>query len=342
MNLHNKENREILKEKILQSKEARNTVSFYNYYQLKNPAFVRDYLFIEFEKLGVLGRIYVAHEGTNAQASVPQKRWDDFVAFMNSISFLEGLRLNTAVENDDKSFFKLIVRLKEKIVADGLNDSTFDVTDKGTHLNAAAFNELTSDPETILVDMRNHYESEVGHFEGAWCPDVDTFREQLPLVVDELADKKDKNIVMYCTGGIRCEKASAWLKHNGFGNVYQLEGGILKYARDAKAEGLPIKFRGKNFVFDERLGERINGEVIAQCHQCGKPADVHTNCKNKACNLLFIQCEECAEKMEGTCSTKCQDIIHLPEEEQAALRKNTDSGVRIFSKGRFDDLSIGR
>jgi len=342
MNLHNKESREVLKEKILHAKEARNTISFYTYYQLKNPAFVRDYLFIEFEKLGILGRIYVAHEGINAQASVPQGLWDDFVAFMNSISFLEGLRLNTAVENDDKSFFKLIVRLKEKIVADGLNDSSFDVTDKGTHLSAAAFNELTSKPETILVDMRNHYESEVGHFEGAWCPDVDTFREQLPLVVNALSDKKDKHIVMYCTGGIRCEKASAWLKHNGFGNVYQLEGGIIKYARDAKEQGLDIKFRGKNFVFDERLGEQINGEIIAHCHQCGKPADTHVNCKNKACNLLFIQCEECADTMEGTCSVDCQDIIHLPEETQAELRKNIDSGVRIFSKGRFDMLSTGR
>ncbi|HCS20275.1 MAG TPA: hypothetical protein DIW47_06885 [Bacteroidetes bacterium] len=335
MKLYNKENREVLKERILHSEEKRNTVSFYNYYQLKNPAFVRDYLFIEFDKLGVLGRIYVAHEGINAQASVPQQNWDAFVSFMDSVDFLHGLRLNTAVENDDRSFFKLIVRLKDKIVADGLNDATFDVTDKGTHLSAEAFNAITENPETILVDMRNHYESEVGHFEGAWCPDVDTFREQLPLVVNELADKKDKPVVMYCTGGIRCEKASAWLKHNGFKDVYQLEGGIIKYARDAKAQGLPIKFRGKNFVFDERLGERINEEIIAHCHQCGEPADTHVNCANKACNLLFIQCKACGEKTEITCSPECHAIVQLPEEEQVILRKNRDPGIRIFSKGRF-------
>lgn len=335
MKLHNKVNREVLREQILHSNEPRNTVSFYNYYQLKNPAFVRDYLFIEFDKLGVLGRIYVASEGINAQASVPQARWNEFVNFMESISFLKGLRLNTAVENDDKSFFKLIVRLKSKIVADGLNDATFDVTNKGVHLSAEAFNAMLDNPETIVVDMRNHYESEVGHFERAWCPDVDTFREQLPLVVDSLKDKKDKPIVMYCTGGIRCEKASAWLKHNGFNDVYQLEGGIIKYARDAKAKGLPIRFKGKNFVFDERLGERINDEVIAHCHQCGELCDTHVNCKNIACNLLFIQCNACAEKMEGTCSDECKDIIHLPEEKQAELRKRKDSGVRIFSKGRI-------
>lgn len=335
MKLANKVNREVLKQRIAESKEARNTVSFYNYYQFKNPEFIRDYLFIEFEKLGVLGRIYIASEGINAQASVPQARWEDFNNFMDSISFLKGLRLNTAVENDDKSFFKLIVRLKKKIVADGLNDDSFDVTDKGTHLSAEAFNELTDREDTILVDMRNHYESEVGHFEGAWCPDVDTFREQLPLVVDRLKDNKDQTVVMYCTGGIRCEKASAWLKHNGFKNVYQLEGGIIKYARDIKSEGGRNKFRGKNFVFDERLAEKISDEVIAHCHQCGEPADTHVNCKNIACNLLFIQCEACAEKMEGCCSDECMEINRLPEEEQKALRKKKDSGVRIFTKGRI-------
>ncbi|TNE78580.1 MAG: rhodanese-related sulfurtransferase [Bacteroidetes bacterium] len=337
MKLANKVNREVLKERILHSKEPRNTVSFYNYYLFKNPEFIRDYLYIEFEKLGVLGRIYIASEGINAQASVPQSKWEDFVAFMESVDYLRGLRLNTAVENDDKSFFKLIVRLKKKIVADGLNDETFDVTDKGTHLSAEAFNELTDNPDTVLVDMRNHYETEVGHFDGAWCPDVDTFREQLPVVVNTLKDNKDRPVVMYCTGGIRCEKASAWLKHNGFKNVYQLEGGIIKYARDVKAGGLRNKFRGKNFVFDERLGERISDEIIAHCHQCGKPADTHTNCRNVACNLLFIQCEECAEKMEGTCSTDCQDIIHLPEEVQKEMRKKHDAGIRIFSKGRVED-----
>jgi len=335
MKLRNKVNREVLKQRIAQSKEERFTFSFYNYYQIKRPEFIRDYLFIELDKLGVLGRIYLANEGINAQASVPQDRWDDFVSFMESIDFLKGLRLNRAVEDDSKSFFKLAIKVRKKIVADGLDDASFDVTQMGQHLKAEEFNKLTSNPETILVDMRNHYESEVGHFDGAWCPDVDTFRDQLPLVVERLKDKKDQPIVMYCTGGIRCEKASAWLKHNGFKDVYQLEGGIIKYAQDVKSSGLDNKFRGKNFVFDERLGERISDEIIAKCHQCGQPADTHTNCKNVGCNLLFIQCEACADKMDGCCSDDCQDINRLPEEEQAELRKQKDSGIRIFSKGRF-------
>jgi len=209
------------------------------------------------------------------------------------------------------------------------------VSKPGDYLDVERFNKLTDDKNTILIDMRNHYESEVGHFQGAWCPDVDTFRDQLPLVVDELADQKDKTVVMYCTGGIRCEKASAYLKHKGFKDVYHLEGGIIKYARDAKENGLENKFIGKNFVFDERLNERITEDVIAGCHLCGEPFDDHTNCKNKACNLLFIQCPKCAEKYTGTCSTECQTIVALPEEEQRALRKGKDNGVRIFSKGRF-------
>ena len=139
---------------------------------------------------------------------------------------------------------------------------------------------------------------------------------------------------MYCTGGIRCEKASAYILHRGFKNVFHLEGGIINYANEVKEKGLPNKFKGKNFVFDDRLGERISEEIIAKCHQCGKPADTHTNCINGACHLLFIQCEECAKKYEGCCSKECQDFIHLPEEEQKELRKGIDKGRNVFNKSK--------
>lgn len=335
MKLHNTTNREVLKEQIRLSNEPRITLSFYTYYQLRNPDFFRDHLFLHLDAQGVLGRIYVAHEGINAQISVPEKNWESFKATMDDIVFLQGIRLNIAVEDDGKSFFKLNIKVKDKIVADGLNDNTFDVTNKGVHLKAEAFNEMLSRPGTIVVDMRNHYESEVGYFEKALCPDVDTFRDALPVVVDLLKDKKDQPVVMYCTGGIRCEKASAWMKHNGFTDVYQLEGGIIKYAQEVKEQGLENKFRGKNFVFDERLGERISHEVIAHCHQCGAPCDTHTNCNNISCNLLFIQCDACAEQYAHCCSEACKTIAELPEEEQKEMRKSHDSGIRIFSKGRF-------
>ncbi|PCJ64577.1 MAG: hypothetical protein COA58_12625 [Bacteroidetes bacterium] len=335
MKLHNTINGEELKEKIKSSDEERTTISFYAYAKIGNPQLFRDHIFYYWNPIGVLGRIYVANEGINAQLSVPTSNLEEYKSALDDITFLENIRLNFAVEDDGKSFFKLAIKVRNKIVADGLEDDLFDVSKPGEYLKVEEFNELTDKENTILIDMRNHYESEVGHFKGAWCPNVDTFREQLPLVIDELEDQKDKTVVMYCTGGIRCEKASAYLKHKGFKDVYHLEGGIIKYARDAKTNGLRNKFIGKNFVFDERLNERISDDVIAQCHQCGEPFDDHTNCKNKACNLLFIQCQKCAEKYNGTCSIECQKIAILPEEEQRELRKGKDTGVRIFSKGRF-------
>ncbi|MBP4141082.1 rhodanese-related sulfurtransferase [Flavobacterium sp. P4023] len=321
--------------------KQRLTLSFYAYAQIQNPTQFRNDLFLAWNPLGVLGRIYVAHEGINAQLSLPA---DNFYAFKDTIEvydFMKGIRLNIAVEHDDHSFLKLTVKVRDKIVADGLVDETFDVTNIGIHLKAKEFNDLLEDPNTIVVDMRNHYESEIGHFTKAIKPDVDTFRESLPIIEEQLAEhKQDKKLLMYCTGGIRCEKASAYFKHKGFENVYQLEGGIIEYTRQVKEQGLESKFIGKNFVFDHRLGERITDDIVSQCHQCGKPCDVHTNCANEGCHLLFIQCEECASAMEGCCSSACVDIIHLPEEEQKAVRRGIKNGNMIFKKGKSEVLTF--
>jgi UPF0176 protein len=325
---------------IDQAGDERLTLSFYTYAHIQNPQLFRDFLFIHWDKLEVLGRIYVSFEGINAQLSVPAKNFDAFKNHLDSIDFLNGIRLNIAIEQDNKSFLKLKIKVRQKIVADGLDDSTFDVTDCGVHVNAKTFNELIQDPDTLLVDMRNHYESEIGHFEGAITPDVDTFRQSLPLIEKDLeAHKSDKKLVMYCTGGIRCEKASAYFKHKGFEQVYQLEGGIIEYARQVEAQGLDNKFRGKNFVFDDRRAERISEEVIAVCHQCGAPCDTHVNCANEACHLLFIQCENCATEHQGCCSKECEDIIELPETEQKRLRRGTKNSNKIFKKGRSSALA---
>ena len=333
--LYNKVDGRLLKEQIAQSKEERTTISFYKYFKIETPQEFRNYLFESFQEIGVLGRVYLAAEGINAQISLPTEKLEELKSFLDGIEDLRNLRLNIAVEDDGKSFFKLAIKVRKKIVADGIEDNTFDSSNIGEHLSAEDFNALTDEKETILVDMRNHYESEVGHFEGAILPDCDTFKDELPMVENLLDDKKDKNIVMYCTGGIRCEKASAYLKHKGFENVYQLEGGIIKYAKDIKEKGLPNKFIGKNFVFDERLGERITDDVIAHCHQCGKPCDTHINCKNDACHLLFIQCEECAERYDKCCSLECKDYIQLPEEEQVQFRKGKNLGRQVFKKSRL-------
>ena len=319
--------------------EQRLTLSFYKYAKIGNPQVFRNYLFVAWDRMDVLGRIYVAHEGINAQLSLPAKRFDEFKAMIDDIPFLKDVRLNIAIEQDIKSFLKLKIKVRPKIVADGLDDDTFDVTDKGVHVDAEKFNRLIDDPDTVLVDMRNHYESEIGHFKNAVTPDVDTFRDSLDIIEEDLKPhKEDKKLVMYCTGGIRCEKASAYYKHKGFKNVYQLEGGIIEYARQVKEKQLPNKFIGKNFVFDERLNEKISDEVIARCHQCGKACDQHTNCANEACHLLFIQCEECAEKMNHCCSQECKDFIALPIEEQRRRRKGKKTKRNVFRKGRSEKL----
>lgn len=334
MPLHNRIEGRILKEKIRSSPEKRVTISFYKYHHITDPSAFRNELYAGFDSMGVLGRIYLATEGINAQISVPERTLEAFKTYLFSIPFLDKVRLNIAVDDNGKSFFKLKILVRKKIVADGLNDETFDVTNGGVHVDAEQFNELADNPDTIVIDMRNHYESEVGHFKGAVCPDVDTFREELQIAEDLMREHKDKNLLMYCTGGIRCEKASAWMKHLGFKNVFQLDGGIIKYAQEVKNRGLENKFIGKNFVFDERLGERITPEIIANCHQCGAACDDHTNCRNDGCHLLFIQCHKCAEQYKGCCSAECREIIELPIEQQKAIRKGVNKGRQVFRKGR--------
>jgi UPF0176 protein len=328
--------------RVLRKKAAENTlpyvtVSFYKYFHIADPESFRNTLFESWDQLQILGRTYVAQEGINAQIAVPQSHYKTFVDQLYDIPDLKGVRLNTAIESGALAFFKLIIRVKKKIVADGIVDPHFNPSNTGIHLNAEDFNQITSRPDTVLVDMRNHYESEVGHFRGAILPDADSFREEIHLVEKMLDDQRDKHIVMYCTGGIRCEKASAYLRHKGFRNVYQLEGGIIKYTKDVRAGGLENKFMGVNFVFDERLAERVSDDVIANCHTCDTPYDVHTNCANPCCHILFIQCDACRKKYHNCCSEECMKVAALPEEEQRILRKGKTPARNVFRKGRFEE-----
>jgi UPF0176 protein len=341
MQLYNKLSAKERAALIEEAGDDRLTISFYQYAKIGNTEIFRNHLYINWDALNVLGRIYVAKEGINAQLSVPAKHFDAFKRHLDTITFLDNVRVNIAIEHDNKSFLKLKVKVRKKIVADGLEDAGFDVTDKGIHVGAEKFNELIEDQDTILVDMRNHYESEIGHFKNAITPDVDTFRDSLPIIEAGLeGHKEDKKLVMYCTGGIRCEKASAYFKHKGFKQVYQLEGGIINYARQVENGALENKFLGKNFVFDHRRGEKISEEVIAKCHQCGTPFDTHTNCANPACHLLFIQCDACKEAMDGCCSKECQEIIKLPVAKQKALRRGQKASNKIFKKGRSETLTF--
>ncbi|MFM2327498.1 MAG: hypothetical protein RIR31_1700 [Bacteroidota bacterium] len=332
--LHNRISQAELKKQLYQETEHRSTISFYQYFNIEDPQQFRDELYKALNAIKVFGRIYIAHEGINAQISVPESNVEALKKYLYSIEPLNGLRLNIAVDDDGKSFWVLKIKVREKIVADGIADPNFSMAKKGKYVNAAEMNNLLQDDNTIVIDMRNHYEYEVGHFEKALEIPSDTFREQLPMAVEMMQDKKEQNIIMYCTGGIRCEKASAYMLHNGFKNVFHLEGGIINYAKQAKENNLPSKFIGKNFVFDDRLGERITEDVIAKCHQCSQPADTHTNCKNDGCHLLFIQCQACATQYDGCCSKVCQTVYNLPLEEQKELRKGIDKGMMVFNKSK--------
>jgi UPF0176 protein len=334
MLLRNIVNREELKRRMDADARPYTTISFYCYHPISDPQLFRNDLFLRFSQLEVVGRIYIAQEGINAQLALPSIHFEAFKAAVYTIDFLNGIRLNIAIEEKQKSFIKLDIKVRAKIVADGIEDATFSLQNSGNYLGAAAWNDMMEKPDAVVIDMRNHYESEVGRFEGASCPDTDTFREELARVLDLYKDEKDKPILMYCTGGIRCEKASAWMKHNGYNEVYHLEGGIINYVNQVNASSLDNKFKGVNFVFDQRLAERITEDVIAQCHQCGEPADKHINCANTGCHLLFIQCDACAAKFEHCCSDQCKAVIHLDADTQVQLRKGKPAG-RIFSKGRF-------
>lgn len=341
MALHNIYDRKTLQEKLQGEDFHRHTVSFYRYAHLKELAELRNQMFLDLSGLGILGRIYLAAEGINAQVSVPEPNWEQFAAYWEEIEAFRNMSYRFAREDRPGSFLKLKIKVREKLVADGLDDDSFDVTNTGQHLDAKSFNEALEQPETLVVDLRNHYESEVGHFEGAILPDVDTFREELPEVLNLLEGKEEKKVLLYCTGGIRCEKASAFLKHQGFKDVNQLKGGIIDYARQIEDEGLQSKFVGKNFVFDDRLGERITEEVISHCHQCEQVSDDHTNCANNDCHQLFIQCDSCKEKYVGCCSAKCRDYNALSPEEKAPLRHQFSEVLkgRPYRKGRLTEVS---
>lgn len=323
---------EQLRARLAAETEPRVTFSFYRYAHIDNPEWFRNECYLKWSELSVFGRVYVASEGINGQVSVPESKFEAFKALLYSVDFMNGMRLNIAIDVEAESFLKLKIKVRDKIVADGLNDDTFDVTKRGRHLSAPEVNELLAQDDTIVVDMRNHYESEVGYFKGAIRPDITNFRDLLPAVEEMLEDKKDKPIVMYCTGGIRCEKASAYYLHKGFENVCMVDGGIIEYARQCEALGLENKYFGVNFVFDKRLGERISEHIVAHCHQCGAPTNRQIDCANEACHILFVQCEGCAEKFNECCSTQCKGFIELPEAEQHRLKITTQFNGQKYGK----------
>lgn len=331
--LKNKLSKEECQRRLAEEGFERTTLSFYRYTKISDPRAFRDQLFEAWSELGVFGRVYVSGEGINAQISVPSHYMQAFRELLDQTPELQNQFLNIAVEHT-ASFVKLTIKIREQIVTDGLEGNEYDLSNTGEHLSAEDFNAALEEGATC-VDMRNFYESRIGHFEGALTPDCNTFKEQLPMVKDMLEGKEEEPILMYCTGGIRCEKASAYLKANGFKNVSQLQGGIINYTHQVKQNDLPSKFKGANFVFDERMSERITDDVLSNCDQCEATCDRYTNCANQACNLLFIQCDACSERRDNTCSPECQEVMSWDEDKRRAYYKAQRSSDYEAYKSRI-------
>ena len=329
--LYNKKDRALLKKELNAETFKRITCSFYRYTKISDVQSFRDSLYRDLSKINVFGRVYVAAEGVNAQISCPDHQWGTFRKKLNSYEYLSNVPVKRAVK-DGQSFYKLTVKIKDQIVAYDVEAAEYDMGNVGRHLNASKFNQKLEQSNVVAVDMRNYYESEVGRFKNALIPDVDTSRELLPEVKKMLKGHEEDEILLYCTGGIRCEKASAYLIKNGFDNVSQLDGGIIQYAHEIEKNGLKSKFIGKNFVFDDRMGESITDDIIGSCHQCEKPSDTHIDCGNDACHILFIQCDDCNVVYNGCCSKECMEFASLPIEEQRILRKDPS---RVVSKARY-------
>jgi len=318
--LYNKKSKEELKKILDDEPFKRATLSFYKYTPINNLDIFRDKLYSDLTKLSVLGRIYIANEGINAQISVPKDNKKMLRDYINSIDFLDDIQVKEAIE-DGKSFYKLVIKIKNEIVAYGMDDNEYNMKKVGKHLSPKDFNKALENPNTIIVDIRNHYESEVGRFEDAIIPDVDRSQDLLPKIKEMLNGKENEKVLLYCTGGIRCEKASSYLIKNNFKDINQLNGGVINYAHDVKNEKIESKFIGKNFVFDNRLGERITSEIISTCHQCNEKSDSHVNCANDLCHLLFIQCEKCKSNFSGCCSKECMDYLNLDSENKEIKKK---------------------
>ncbi|PPI88099.1 hypothetical protein CRV12_00460 [Candidatus Pantoea edessiphila] len=308
--LHNLISNKKLKVRVFSENELRITVSFYKYFSIKYPKSFRDKLYYYLNKLKVLGRIYVSYEGINAQISVPNHLYVEMKDFIYHLDDrLNNLHMNISLDNKNVSFWVLRVKVRDRILADGLKENILNISTIGIYIEAKEVNDMLDDPETIFVDMRNHYEYEIGHFEKAIEIPSNTFRDQLIKIIDLLKHKENKKIVLYCTGGIRCEKASAWMIYNGFKKVYQIRGGIIEYVHCARKQGLPVRFKGKNFVFDERMSEIVSEEILSFCHQCGKSCDTHVNCAYDKCHILFIQCKICLNKFNKCCSLFCKNML---------------------------------
>jgi len=275
---------------------------YYHYTKIDDPEAFRERHHLFCIELNLRGRIIVSREGLNGTVSGLRADCEKYMEALKADPRFLGIEFKVD-EHDSQAFAKLHVRLKDEIVNSGLKH--IDPTVRtGKYIEPEEFKKLKDDPDVVILDVRSNYEHNLGKFKNAVTLDIGHFRE-FPRKIRELERFKDKMIITYCTGGVKCEKASAFLLENGFKDVYQLHGGIIKYGMETEGED----FEGKCYVFDNRIAvdiNKVNPVVISRCIICGELCDRMINCANPECNRHAPVCEPCAEKMEGACSEACK------------------------------------
>lgn len=284
---------------------------YYKYIEIDDPQAFRDQHFEFCSSLGLRGRILIATEGINGTVSGTVEQTEKYMEFMRSDARFADMVFKME-KSEGHAFKKLKIKVKPEIVNLSLDEDLNPNEITGKHLPPKEFLETLQQDDVIILDARNTYEYDLGHFRGAIRPDIETFRELPKWVEENLSEHKDKKILTYCTGGIRCEKFSGFLVNEGFKDVSQLEGGIITYGYDPEVKG--ALWDGKCYVFDERISVPVNrtGEetVVGKCHHCGKPEERYVKCGNPECNKHLLLCEDCEHEHYRSCSQECKDHPH--------------------------------
>lgn len=265
------------------------------------------------KRLGLKGRIIIAHEGINGTVAGTRKATQAYINYMNEHELYSDIDFKESIVDGSYDYFpKLSVKIRDEIVYLSANNDNVVSENTGVHLTPDQVHELLSnkDDDLLVLDTRNYVEWRVGAFEHAIKPDIHYFRE-LPEYIDQNLDQfKDKKVLMYCTGGVRCELATAYLKTKGVAQeVYQIKGGIHCYV-EKYPDGF---FRGKNYVFDGRVTVKVNDDILGTCDNCGVACDEYTNCFNAECNRHYISCKKCLKDLNNTCSPECKNLVENDE-----------------------------
>lgn len=286
-------------------------ISLYKYFFIKNPEIIKNKIKYFFCKLKIFGRIYISCEGINIQANILRKYLKIFKEKIFMIhKDLKNVHINIGIDNSRMSFNTLRIKIKKNILSDGLNFRIWNKNFNSIYLDSEKVNDFLLNQKAVFIDIRNNYEHRIGHFKNAILMNTTVFREQLKKIFYYIHEYKKKKIVLYCTGGIRCEKTALWINDHGYKNVYQIKGGIIGYINDCIKKNNSIYFLGKIFVFDLRLREFCIKNILSSCDQCNRKSDYYVNCLNNKCNLLFIQCLFCSKIYQSFCSKKCYEEFH--------------------------------